>query len=73
MVDSGRCAYTFIQSVSPVYCMARPSVIRNQCTCMGSGTPVGHSTNGSLGVTRHTMALRAAGRCSAVSHWMRPG
>ena len=33
---------------------------------------IGHSTNGSLGVTMHTIARSAGGRSSAASHWMRP-
>ena len=40
--------------------------------CMGVGTPDGVSTNGSLGVTRQTIARSAGGRSSAVSHWIRP-
>ena len=53
-------------------CGIRPSVSRYQLMCIGVGRPVGHSTNGSLGVTMHTIARSAGGRSSAASHWMRP-
>ncbi len=71
MVSSGRCRYTAIQSTSSRYWGIRASVSRYQLMCMGVGSPVGHSTNGSLGVTTHTMARSAGGCSSAVSHWIR--
>ena len=40
--------------------------------CMGVGSPVGISTNGSLGVTEQIIARSAGGCSSAVSHWIRP-
>ena len=36
---------------------------------MGIGTPVGHSTNGSEGVTMATIAARCGGCSTAASHW----
>ncbi len=39
---------------------------------MGIGTPVGHSTKGSDGVTIATMAVRWGGCSSAASHWFLP-
>jgi hypothetical protein len=71
IVSIGRCRYTAIQSTSSVYCGIRPSVSRNQLMSIGVGSPVGHSTNGSLGVTMQTIARSAGGRSSAVSHWIR--
>ena len=72
MVISGRCWYTSAQLTFSAYCGIRASTSRNQLMCIGVGTPVGVSTNGSLGVTRQTIARSAGGCSSAASHWIRP-
>jgi hypothetical protein len=68
----GWCRITVAQSTAARFCSTCPAVKWYQLMSIGSGSPVGHSTNGSEGVTSAIIAARCGGCSTAVSHWIRP-